>query len=477
MKYLCFIVAYFFCIQSYAQTSGDCLGAIPLCDELYVETNSPSGEGDVPGEINSAITGSGHVCCFTEDNSIWYTFTANNDGDLGFSIIPNNLDDDYDWALFNLTDADCDDLFNDIELLVSCNAAGDIGCHGETGATGASEWSIQGAGCNFFPPSVNFGFSALNALVPVQKGNTYVLYLSNWTGSTSGYTLDFSSSVDVGVFDDQEPEFLDVYIPDCPSDIFEVFFNEPIDCNSIEESAIFLSGPNGTIPITIEASACGNSLTTNFIEFVLDETIESGSYALVFENGESLYFLDNCGNALMSDTFLVNYDFPPLNLGPDTSICKGDTYILQSNISDVSYLWSDNSTEQSLEVTEAGIYSVIIDDGCVTRSDTVEVAVEDSGDPSIFELPSGFTPNNDVLNPVYRIVAEDVEFIEYQLKVWNRWGEKVFETKVHTEGWDGRYKNEPAPTGVYICYMEATLINCLGETTHKTKKREFLLLR
>ncbi|MDV7393754.1 hypothetical protein RZS08_20420, partial [Arthrospira platensis SPKY1] len=104
-------------------------------------------------------------------------------GNFGFLITPNDPNDDYDWSLFNITTASCEDIYDDPSLVVSCNAAGGGTCNGNTGATGATSYNNQGGGCGANPPSQNAGFSPFNALIPVTFGNTYALMVSNWTGS------------------------------------------------------------------------------------------------------------------------------------------------------------------------------------------------------------------------------------------------------------------------------------------------------
>jgi hypothetical protein len=129
-------------------TNQDCLGAIPVCQQIYIENQSPSGDGNYNNEINTAIS-----CTAGELNSIWYRFTVNQDGDFGFLITPNDPDDDYDWTLFDITNADCGDIASAPSLVVSCNAAGGVGCHGPTGADGSTTWSVQGLVAVFRTPA------------------------------------------------------------------------------------------------------------------------------------------------------------------------------------------------------------------------------------------------------------------------------------------------------------------------------------
>lgn len=144
-------------ILAQAPTIQDCLGAIPVCERIYRENFVRSGDGNISQEINPEIT-----CGFPEEGSVWYTFKVNESGDFGFIITPNQLSDDYDWVLYNITNAKCSDIYFNPSLMVSCNAAGSdeipYTCNGKTGATGATRFNAQTGGCGQFPPR-DIGYS------------------------------------------------------------------------------------------------------------------------------------------------------------------------------------------------------------------------------------------------------------------------------------------------------------------------------
>src|SRR6185436_6627174 len=106
-------------IPAIAQTPNkqDCLDAIPICQNVYSTTNSYVGDGNINNDItsNSSCLGSGEL------NDVWYTFTVQQSGNLNFLITPNNSSDDYDWAVYNLTNNNCSDIFTNPALEVSCN--------------------------------------------------------------------------------------------------------------------------------------------------------------------------------------------------------------------------------------------------------------------------------------------------------------------------------------------------------------------
>jgi gliding motility-associated-like protein len=107
------------------------------------------------------------------------------------------------------------------------------------------------------------------------------------------------------------------------------------------------------------------------------------------------------------------------------------------------------------------------DSMCKALTITV-VVVSDSG---IIDLPNAFTPNGDNNNDFFVVRGRDIE--KMHLKIFNRWGELVFESRDPLIGWDGTYKDEPQEMEVYDWLLNATLRS--GE--HIFKKGNVTLLR
>ena len=363
---------------------GDCLGAIPICQPIYEETESPVGFGNSV-EINGTFN-----CMVVESNSVWYTFTVNESGNFGFVLTPNNLDDDYDWALFDITNANCEDLANDPELIVSCNAAGGTGCTGATGATGATPFNDQGFNCGQNPPNNNQGFSPFNDLVPVEAGNTYVLCVSNWTGSPNGYTLDFSLSEEIAIFDEMAPSIDAIVLPeDCNEEEVSFVFTEFVQCATVEDSNFSLTGPGGPFTVSLSSVNCdaGGNFAKEFMLNINPPLTTTGTYQLNMEVNGNDEVLDLCDNPAVSQafTFSIADVIVPADLGPDQVLCEGGTLLLDVTADGVTYEWQDGSTGPTFEVSEAGVYWVRISNDCGSNIDSIEIVIQ----PPLSELDLG----------------------------------------------------------------------------------------
>ena len=87
--------------------------------------------------------------------------------------------------------------------------------------------------------------------------------------------------------------------------------------------------------------------------------------------------------------------------------------------------------------------------GCVTV-DTQMVKIVAHAD---IYVPSAFTPNDDERNDILRPTLMGIKELHY-FRVYNRWGQLMYETKTNYEGWDGRYKGAAQPTQVVVWIAE-----------------------
>jgi gliding motility-associated-like protein len=172
-----------------------------------------------------------------------------------------------------------------------------------------------------------------------------------------------------------------------------------------------------------------------------------------------------------SDTVVIqNKQVPQFTLGTNITICPSQTVVLNPGLTapSLTYLWQDGSTSAQYTITSAGTYFVDVTNNCGTTRGIANVTVG----VCKFWMPNSFTPNGDGRNDVYRPAGSAV-VSNYNMQIFNRYGEKIFETKDATKGWTGMYKNKKQPTGTYVYYVSYTDI-----TTNITSKvrGSFLLL-
>ena len=124
----------------------------------------------------------------------------------------------------------------------------------------------------------------------------------------------------------------------------------------------------------------------------------------------------------------------------------------------VSWLWDfadgNTSSDQntSYNFSEGGDYNVILivedDNGCVdTANNVVYIYL-----PPL--VPSGFSPNGDNSNDFLFVYGGPFETVEF--KIYNNWGEVIFESTDAAIGWDGKYKDVDQPIGVFVWTVKAT---------------------
>ena len=189
-------------------------------------------------------------------------------------------------------------------------------------------------------------------------------------------------------------------------------------------------------------------------------------------NSIGTYVLDSihdlyCSNIMVGSQTISVLDGPqiPLFFG-DTSLCENESTssIQVSNFnpsgavnwySDAAlsnYLFSDDEFFPSSD-TSAVFYVTQEVNGCEGPYAILSVSIVPCG----FVIPTAFTPNNDNQNDRWEIVGLDSKYPTNSVRIFNRWGELLFESlegKYSSNEWDGTYKGETLPVGSYYYIIE-----------------------
>jgi gliding motility-associated-like protein len=171
---------------------------------------------------------------------------------------------------------------------------------------------------------------------------------------------------------------------------------------------------------------------------------------------------------------------PPPTQTWSTSIVVGQTATLPGDAGvGYTYTWTPvtdlsctNCASPVSSSTVDIVYTETLADvmGCFTAQSTFTVEVKPL---SSVDVPTAFTPNGDGVNDVVYVAGWGIKKLNY-FKIFNRWGELVFETDDITVGWDGTYKGVPQNTETYV--YEVSVLPYI-DNKPLTKKGAVKLLR
>jgi gliding motility-associated-like protein len=254
--------------------------SVPLCQNNFVPTKGCSSQAD--------------------KNPYWYKITCYQAGTLGFVIEPLAANEDYDWQLFDVTGHQPKDVYTDDSLIVIGNWAG---TYGNTGASGAGVGYTQ---CSSDPAENKPAFATMPQL---QKGHIYLLLVSHFSDTQSGYKLSFGGGTAV-ITDTTTPHLSSVNAA-CDAQHLTVVLTKRLQCASLaaDGSDFILSPANAAISAAV-APACATGFDMDTVLLTLSSPLSPGDYSLVVKKGTDYNtLLDNCGLALPvneSKVFHVN---------------------------------------------------------------------------------------------------------------------------------------------------------------------------
>jgi len=160
---------------------------------------------------------------YQDKNPFWYQFTCYQAGTLGLLITPNNLGDDYDWQLFDITGVtNLNAVYTDPSLFVIGNWSGSFGL---TGASAAGNSQIQ---CGSDPRDNVPTFSSMPLL---KLGHVYLLMVSHFSDSQSGYQLSFGGGT-ASITDPKLPDLVSAQAS-CDATKITVKLNKRMKCTSL----------------------------------------------------------------------------------------------------------------------------------------------------------------------------------------------------------------------------------------------------
>ena len=167
-----------------------------------------------------------------------------------------------------------------------------------------------------------------------------------------------------------------------------------------------------------------------------------------------------------SDTVVITINpLPQIYAGADAEILYGQTYQLNAYTNGGTIQWEPptflNCTNCQFPIAShvnipiTYVLTVTDSMGCKAE-DYVKINLACSED--LVYVPDAFTPNGDNKNDIFRIRTYGLSEVK-AFRVFNRWGEMVFETYDVNEGWDGKWQGQLCHPAVYVWYIQGTCAN------------------
>lgn len=253
-----------------------------------------------------------------------------------------------------------------------------------------------------------------------------------------------------------------------------VVFKFDFEQTQLEADALPLPSDEGCVPFTVDflnQSKNASQYTWDFDDNGATSTDTSPTYTFTDTGTYNITLIaDNPASCFEADTFyltitvlpspIANFGFtPPSPVSALTTIQFSD-----SSIDADTWRWDfGDGSPLSTSINPAHVYS---EDGtydvCLRVADvggcedsickTIIVTTEGAA-----EIPTAFSPNGDNVNDIYYVIGYGLRTFEF--RIYNRWGQVVFESNDMTQGWDGTWDGEPQPLGVYAYYVRGEKFN------------------
>jgi gliding motility-associated-like protein len=322
--------------------------------------------------------------------------------------------------------------------------------------------SIDGNGCRDtlmanIPASVNSlsvsvsaidvtcnGFADGTATANPVGGNGIIAY--NWnTGLTSPSIVSLlAGTYTVSATDGDGCTASGSGVINEPSPVICNLGNDTSLCNGTQ---FLISAPTGFSTYSWNTGETSNTVLTAI----------SGTYDLT---------VTDANGCTATDSIHVSFNnAATIDLGNDLSIYEGGKVGIFPTISGNNkgtFLWQPatglsctNCLNTVASPNENTTYTLayLDENGCIVN-DTINVSVLPIGN---IYFPNAFSPNGDGANDYYQAFGTSPKF--FRLKIFNRWGELVYDTDNFNEGWDGKFKGELQPNGIYTYMAKFVLLN------------------
>ena len=251
-----------------------------------------------------------------------------------------------------------------------------------------------------------------------------------------------------------------VAIPTIPPLISDTVFTRPVQCSGGNDGAIAITTHGGNPPYSYDW------LLLPTVHDSVDATLSVGVYTIIVTDAKGC--ADTLSESISGPTHVNLFVSPN-----DTSVTIGNEIQITSLLSPmpigtVTYQWTPATglscttcANPTIQPNTTQSYILTVKYNACPIADTIHVIVQDN---HTLYIPNAFTPNGDGINDVFFVFGKQINY--FHLQIFDRWGEKVFESDDENQGWDGTYKGAIQPAGVFVYMLDISFLGTNSET-HK----------
>lgn len=391
---------------------------------------------------------------------------------LSNSAIPNPLILTDENTLFSLTITDENGCQNMDEVQINFGEIPNISTSEDAMICLGTSTQLEATGGNNYQWSPAMGLSCTNCPTPTATPDETTLYTVT---ASDGLGCTASASVLVTVTDGEILTFEErsTCINE-PIDIFGMLTTEAgfyFDTMAVDGGCLAIH----RIELLVADTIFEEVLVPPFCEgdtLVLDEQIftEAGEFCFTFPSEMG------CDSTVCYIVEIL--ELPNVNFPTDVDIFLGESVdvevIINSDSANYTFVWTPeiglsctDCPNPTATPTETTTYTLVVTDenGCEISS-SITITVNFVCEVSQIEIPNLFTPNDDDANDVFEVVRPKggTETV-LDMRVYNRWGQLVFQGSGDAAVWDGQFEGERCPSDVYVYYI---LISCPSEELELT---------
>lgn len=340
---------------------------------------------------------------------------------------------------------------------------------GNTVETGQTEWSV-------FPTTICSDSCTISLKVTTQYGVPPYTITHPWAASADQYGTATDGCTTFG------KDTIQLSIPSCPATCgtsSSLTIPPPLIVDACGDTVTGLVSKTITFkPVPIATASVQEVCTGANIDIPLSACVTGSTFQWLGSDGSSgtgnisdvapsnvisplslSYAVIPTAGGCVGDTLAISLQVDPL---PILTVSAGDTIdpgiAVPFTVSGaLTYAWTPTTALSCVDcptpiatpvVSTNYIIAGTNEYGCISY-DTIGITVNQGTE--VLYIPNSFSPNSNELNDKFFLYGTSIKKVSF--KIFDRWGELLFETTDYTKGWDGKYHNKDVEPGVYVYHV------------------------